>query len=562
MYQPGLVWRDATDYHATAPPKVPWIVEGFCAVGAVTVLVGDPGIGKLQAMSSEILTPTGWTTFRQIRIGDEIIGADGLTHRVTGKHPQGKKELYRVGFSDGTSTLAGEDHLWAVKGNNDVRRGRSWRVKRTADLFPLREPGGKRRWRVPIVEPVRFVPGPSLPLDPYLLGVLLGDGGLTQAPPSISSADPFIIEECQRVCPETIRSVPSSRYGWSIVGGAVRRELEALDLWGRRSTDKHIPSIYLFASVEDRLSLLQGLMDTDGYLQVAGTTAEIAVSCDQLATDIVHLVQSLGGTARRSIKKTTHLDSHRVTVALPPWVVPFRLPRKAAKYRPRVKYPIRRMIDSIEFSHAEEACCISVSAPDNLYVTNDFIVTHNSYLALTMAAAASHGLPVLGLNTTISEIAYLDAENGEGEMHRRICALGLRSNAKVAVAPGGFDLTASMYQVEDAVSPVTVRLLILDSFRSLMPNVDENSSQEVSEALVPIQHLARQYGVAVVLLHHRSKAGSLRGSTAFQSTAEIVVHLVKGKHGEELSLVWEKSRMGRKPRRRDLVLTEQGAVET
>lgn len=183
-----------------------------------------------------------------------------------------------------------------------------------------------------------------------------------------------------------------------------------------------------------------------------------------------------------------------------------------------------------------------------------------SFLALTMAAAASHGLPVLGMNTLISEVAYLDAENGEGEMHRRICALGLRSNARVAVAPGGFDLTASMYQVEDAVSPVTVRLLILDSFRSLMPNVDENSSQEVSEALVPIQHLARQYGVAVVLLHHRSKAGSLRGSTAFQSTAEIVVHLVKGKHGEELSLVWEKSRMGRKPRRRDLVLTEQGAV--
>lgn len=183
-----------------------------------------------------------------------------------------------------------------------------------------------------------------------------------------------------------------------------------------------------------------------------------------------------------------------------------------------------------------------------------------SYVALSMASNASCGVPVLGMNTAISEVAYLDGENGSGEVHRRIVSLGLRSNARIAIAPGGFDLRQSMYQVEQAVVPATVRLLVLDSFRSLMPNVDENDSQSVSEALVPIQHLARDFGVAVVLLHHRSKAGSLRGSTAFQSTADIVVHLVK-ERGEELALVWEKMRLGRKPRRKCLVLTESGAVE-
>lgn len=183
-----------------------------------------------------------------------------------------------------------------------------------------------------------------------------------------------------------------------------------------------------------------------------------------------------------------------------------------------------------------------------------------SYVALSMAANASCGVPVLGMNTKISEVAYLDAENGSGEMHRRIVSMGLRGNARIAIAPGGFDLRTAMYQVEDAVSPATVRLLVLDSFRSLMPNVDENDSQSVSEALVPIQHLAREYGVAVILLHHRSKAGSLRGSTAFQSTAEIVVHLVK-ERTNELALVWEKSRMGKKPRKKCLALTESGVVE-
>lgn len=183
-----------------------------------------------------------------------------------------------------------------------------------------------------------------------------------------------------------------------------------------------------------------------------------------------------------------------------------------------------------------------------------------SYVALSMAANASCGVPVLGMNTQISEVAYLDGENGGPEMHRRIVSLGLRSNAKVAIAPGGFDLRKSLYQIEDAVSPATVRLLVLDSFRSLMPNVDENDSQSVSEALVPIQHLAREYGVAVILLHHLSKAGSLRGSTAFQSTAEIVVHLTK-ERSNELALVWEKSRMGKKPRKKMIALTETGAVE-
>lgn len=183
-----------------------------------------------------------------------------------------------------------------------------------------------------------------------------------------------------------------------------------------------------------------------------------------------------------------------------------------------------------------------------------------SYVALSMASNASCGVPVLGMNTKISEVAYLDGENGSGEMHRRIVSLGLRGNAKIAIAPGGFDLRQSMYQVEQAVVPATVRLLVLDSFRSLMPNVDENDSQSVSEALVPIQHLAREYGVAVILLHHRSKAGSLRGSTAFQSTAEIVVHLIK-ERTNELALVWEKSRMGKKPRKKCLALTETGVVE-
>ena len=183
-----------------------------------------------------------------------------------------------------------------------------------------------------------------------------------------------------------------------------------------------------------------------------------------------------------------------------------------------------------------------------------------SYVALSMASSASCGLPALGMNTRISEVAYLDAENGQDEMHRRICALGLRANARVAIAPSGFDIRQSLYQVEDAVAPATTQLLILDSFRSLFPGVDENDSGEITEALLPIQHLARTFNVGVILLHHRNKGGGIRGSMAFQGVCEAVVHLAADRDGV-LTIAWEKQRMGGKPKRKRLMLTASGAVE-
>lgn len=354
------------------------------------VLADDMGLGKLQSMDSRILTPTGWTTFRDIEPGDAIIGRDGGTHRIVDKYPQGRKDLYRVTLSDGTSTLAGAEHLWAVKSPTDVARGGDWRVLTTEQLGDAKDAAGNRRWRVPLVEPVDFAERPTPALEPYYMGVLLGDGSFRgTATPHISNHhdDVEIIESCQELTTDAIRKPPSSKYDWSVVGGATKRALESYGLWGHLTTEKRIPDDYLYGSVETRLAVLQGLMDTDGYLQSGSrTSAEIAVSCEALADGIVHLVQSLGGTARRRIKPTTHADSHRITVRLPPQFAPFRLRRKADLYQARTKYGVIRAIESIEYEQAAEACCIRVSAPDALYVTDDFIVTHNTVQALGTVA--------------------------------------------------------------------------------------------------------------------------------------------------------------------------------
>ena len=192
-----------------------------------------------------------------------------------------------------------------------------------------------------------------------------------------------IIESCQELTTDAIRKPPSSKYDWSVVGGATKRALESYGLWGHLTTEKRIPDDYLYGSVETRLAVLQGLMDTDGYLQSGSrTSAEIAVSCEALADGIVHLVQSLGGTARRRIKAdyARGLSPHHSAAA--PQFAPFRLRRKAELYQARTKYGVIRAIESIEYEQAAEACCIRVSAPDALYVTDDFIVTHNTVQAL------------------------------------------------------------------------------------------------------------------------------------------------------------------------------------
>jgi SNF2 family DNA or RNA helicase len=178
------------------------------------------------------------------------------------------------------------------------------------------------------------------------------------------------------------------RVNWKLGGrNPVRAFLDDCGLSGRTSTRKFIPTNYLLADVSQRLGLLQGLMDTDGYVDARGHV-EYYSSSEQLMHDVTFLVRSLGGTARQNLKvapKYRHKGEDRigkpawrVTIALPEQFNPFRLDRKAERYRRRPKYPPCRAIVDVIPLEPREMQCISVDAPDHLYITDDFIVTHNT----------------------------------------------------------------------------------------------------------------------------------------------------------------------------------------
>lgn len=378
--------------------------------------------GKAESVDNMVYTPFGKERIGDIKVGDMVIGSSGLNTLVTGVFPQGVKKLYRVYFSDGHSLLVCDEHLWNVKLNGGTKgfitvstkdlmdedkkisycgTGRNKDKTYTVNTFIKNKKGGNR-WHIPIIDnPISFYhimdEDEATPVDPYFLGLLIGDGGLSQRGIRFSSVDQELIDYIKSVLPKdiTIKKVGNSKcdYRISIDSGhrnTLSIELRYLNLQGKRSEYKFIPNQYQRMDPEERLALLQGLMDTDGSCTNHG--AEFYSSSKQLAYDVVDLVQGLGGIAKIRMKKTTHLNSYVVRVLLPVGMCPFRLSRKKIKYVPSKVFS--RYITDIRYEKEGEAVCISVAAEDKLYVTEHAIVTHNTTTSESLCSIYVYKNPV------------------------------------------------------------------------------------------------------------------------------------------------------------------------
>ncbi|WP_343069133.1 SNF2-related protein [Hymenobacter citatus] len=362
-------------------------------------LADDMGLGKAQPLHANILTPTGWKQMGDMQVGDVVVNSAGGHSRVTGVFPQGEKEIFRVTFTDGATAECCAEHLWAVQSPVQKYRGQGYQVKALETLrHDLQDRHGNTKWFVPMVAPVSFAPQP-IPIDPYFLGLLLGDGCFRQNSISLSTADVEIVNYAAAALPDGLRvrskegsydHVFVKDVGWT---NALMQRIKELGLKGQGSKDKFIPEAYLFNDAATRLSVLQGLMDTDGYVSATGDVCQFTSVSTGLIAGVTFLVQSLGGTVRQSSKVPTYshngeqrtgLLAYTLTLSLPPHLVPFRLQRKAILYRPKTKYQPYRGIKSVELVGTMLAQCISVDAPDRLYVTDNFVLTHNTIQTLAL----------------------------------------------------------------------------------------------------------------------------------------------------------------------------------
>jgi len=411
-----------------------------------------------QPLDAKILTPNGWTTMGELKVGSEVIARDGSVSKVLGVFPKGVKPVYKITTTEEVATECCADHIWLTKTYENKKRKTEGSLKTTQQIMEtFFSSKGKLNHYLPRNEPVQFNKC-NLPLAPYTLGVILGDGSISDHV-SITSIDSELVEKVRKeILPldcsltnngknisyaikanlfnnKTAKQIlatniltgekiiyPSIGIAFQNLNSYHKRKsmnwictnkkiinniqyeflplekkwqnpikeiLRNLGLSGTKANTKFIPDKYKYSSINNRIELLRGLMDTDGTIKTRGE-AMFCTTSKQLALDLIEVVKSLGGRAvlpnprnrvgrKHKIGKyefTTRLKSYEFTVSLPKEINPFFMSRKASRHK--CSYMHYEAIKSIDYVGEKEVQCILIDNPEHLYITDNYIVTHNT----------------------------------------------------------------------------------------------------------------------------------------------------------------------------------------
>ncbi len=342
--------------------------------------------GKIMDLNTVILTPNGGITARDISPGDTILDPRGTTQEVTHVHPIEDTPEYVVTLSDGRSISVGPLHEFTVTDHHNKERdlevqyleryyeeGSTTRHKKFPNTVEY-------KFKVDLPTPY-YKPEAILPIDPYVLGLLLGDGSIIDNP-KLGMQDLVAVQyAADRYAGSTrIREAKEGYYEVSL--GILKGPLKALDLLGTYSDTKFIPEVYMNGSIEQRLAVLQGLLDTDGYTK--RYHIEYVSVSKRLANDVERLVRSLGGYVTRAEKLPTYTYkgeklvgklAYRVYIYMT--ICPFRLQRKMGAWLPNTRNYLF-ITDIHKTGKTIPMRCISVSQSHGLYIANEGVVTHNS----------------------------------------------------------------------------------------------------------------------------------------------------------------------------------------
>lgn len=350
---------------------------------------------KMLRLDEPVPTPTGWKKHGELKKGDELFGADGvICHVVAVNKIIEDAECFEIKFDDGTTIQAGAEHLWPVMKRSRTRIPKTYktrlshgkRINREVVLIKTSEiakwehkPDNRLCLNVNKPLDLKDI---DLPIDPYLLGAWLGDG--TSSEPAITGEDIEIFDEIERrgyILGKAQRKKESNTYTRRILKAA--KIFKGIGVIG----NKHIPPLYLRASITQRLDLLRGLMDTDGSCNPRGTATFCNIN-ERLINDVYELATTLGlrPMKRRHLGKFNNIDYPFFNVSFQAYQdpCPFFLPRKVARCKKGERKNNYHFIVSCRRIPSVPMRCIQVDNKDGLYLAGRSMwPTHNSTVITT-----------------------------------------------------------------------------------------------------------------------------------------------------------------------------------
>jgi len=404
-------------------------------------LLKTRGIGFPGPISEPILTTDGFKTYGDIKVNDNLIDRKGNPTKVTQVHKQDNRIIYELTLNDKRTVRCAEGHLWSVfdknKGTKNknklytysieeiIKKGLYWKNKKGNKLYKYYIPD--------LLEPVKYSKK-EFKIDPYVIGALLGDGSLNTSSIKIASIDNEILDNIQKLIgnsyklvkdKSTINYLFTQKNLWE--GGSkykhnkIKNEIINLKL-NVNTSGKFIPDIYKHSSINQRLDLVKGLMDTDGSISLNGNL-EFSNSNKTLIDDLAEVLRSLGiactkGLGRKPRKKEINESICNIKQEYRLYIRSnqnlFNLTRKSEKVKNKKLFKNSPIVNIKKLDYIEECVCFTVDNKENLYLTTDFIPTHNSFKAASWSPRNLYCYPGSGNPNfhLASEKGYLSGDKG------------------------------------------------------------------------------------------------------------------------------------------------------
>lgn len=424
------------------------------------ILIGEPGVGKAQPLDAKVLTPNGWTTMGEIEVGDEVITPSGNITKVAGTYPQGEKDIYRITTKDGKETEACGEHLWKAYGiTKDDKKEDKWGVYNTLDLKNVLE-NGNSEISLPLFKgfnrySIELSTESQLNVNPYIMGVLLSSGHFGKDSLLFKTNDERILYN--------VKSLLNEGYDLNLVNNDTysidtnnndksNKYLSACDnlsLIGKSLDDKFIPDSYKHSLFADKLQLLRGILDLGGKVNRTGEIKYSTLSY-QLAKDLQEIVWSIGGLCEIKGTKTSHIYkgvnklgklTYTLTINYTSPKQLFTINNKLGKISGDYENndTLKNKVVSIDYIGIKEAKCIMVEDEEHLYVTDDYVVTHNTSVVEGIATLIKEGkAPRVLLNKKIYSLSLTNMIAGtkyRGQFEERMKAVleELKQNTDIII---------------------------------------------------------------------------------------------------------------------------------